>query len=296
MLKNLIISMRPKHWTKNLFVFAGLIFAGRLFYIQDILKVIYAFFLFCIASGGMYIINDIMDREKDRLHPVKRERPITSGALSISSAWFFSLFFIVIGLVISWFLSKSFFFTLVSYLVLIFLYSLFLKDIVLIDILTIAFGFVLRAAAGCLLIDVLLSPWLFMCTLLLALFLAASKRRQEIIFLDSKAEKHRVSLSGYSPELIDKIIVIVTACTVVAYMLYTLSPDTVEKFNGQGMVLTVPFVLYGIMRYFYLTHIQGKGENPELVLVEDKPLLINILLWILSSVLIIYRDKICIFL
>jgi len=289
MIKHILISMRPKQWTKNILIFAGIIFAEKLFCSEDLIRVVFAFVLFSLSSGGMYIINDIIDRKSDMVHPNKKNRPVASGALSIPIAWVSSLLLILLSLFLSYFLSKEFLLVLTIYLILMFLYSIYLKRIVLIDIMSIAFGFILRTFAGCVVIVVSLSPWLFMCTLLLALFIAASKRRQEIISLGSDAKEHRISLSGYSSQLIDQIVVIVTACTLIAYTLYTLSPQTIEKFGGYGLVFTVPFVLYGIMRYFYLIHQEGKGDSPDRIFIEDKPLFIDILLWILSVIFIIYK-------
>ncbi len=288
MLKNVFISMRPKQWTKNLFVFAGIIFAGRLFHIYDLVRVVLAFVLLTIVSGGLYIINDILDRKNDVFHPLKKDRPIARGSLPLSKAWVSALLLIILGVSLSFIISQYFFLVVILYLLLMVSYSLVLKRVVLLDILCIAFGFVLRTLAGCAVIDVSISPWLFVCTLMLALFIAASKRRQEFITLDSDAKDHRLSLTDYSPRLIDQILVIVTACTLIAYTLYTLSPMTYIKFGGYGLVFTIPFVLYGIMRYFYLIHKGEMVDSPEIVFIRDKPLIIDIVLWVVSVTLVIY--------
>lgn len=288
MLRHILISMRPRQWTKNLFLFAGIIFAQKLISPVNFTKVVLAFIIFSISSGGIYIFNDIIDRESDKVHPDKKNRPVASGVLSLPIAWISSLVMIVAGLSFSYILSRSFFLLLLAYVILMVVYSLFLKRLVLLDIIIVAFGFVLRTLAGCAVIDVTVSPWLFICTLMLALFIAASKRRQEIISLGSSAKHHRLPLVDYTPELIDKILLIVTACTLVAYTLYTLSPMTVEKFGGNYMVFTVPFVLYGIMRYFYLIHKEEDIDSPERIIIKDKALLVDILLWVLSVIAIIY--------
>jgi len=287
-IKGLIKSLRPLQWSKNAFIFAGLLFSQNLFHLSYLLKSIAAFFLFSFVSGATYIINDIRDLEEDRIHPKKRFRPIASGRLKVSFALPFAIFLILVSLILAFLLNWDFFLVISLYLILTLSYSFFLKEIVILDLLAIAFGFVLRAWAGTVVIGVSLSVWLFICTILLALFLGITKRKTEIALLGDSAPNHRSVLSHYSHNFLDQMTSVVTAATVVSYAIYTVAPETVAKFGTNKLFLTIPFVLYGIFRYLYLIYHAEFMENPEWALIKDLSLTIAILLWIISVVLILY--------
>jgi 4-hydroxybenzoate polyprenyltransferase len=280
--------MRPKQWSKNLFVFAGLVFSKSLRDPRLVVVSVLAFLLFCILSSAVYLFNDVMDYEEDSRHPAKRKRPIASGAMSRTAASLFAAFLGAAALILSFLLSLRFGIAAAIYLCLMVLYSLFLKRFIIVDVLCISAGFVLRAAAGALAIDVQISSWLLICTGLLALFLGLSKRRHELLVLEDAAAEHRVALLGYNHLVLDQMISVVTASTVMAYALYTVSAETVLKFGTRLLGLTIPFVLYGIFRYLYLVHIKGEGGSPERSLLNDKPLLVDILIWIVVSGVILY--------
>ncbi|MGA1869992.1 MAG: decaprenyl-phosphate phosphoribosyltransferase [bacterium] len=288
-LKFLIVSMRPNQWVKNVLIFAAIVFSRNLLNVTMLCKTIGAFWIFCGCSGSVYIINDLLDIHADRMHPLKRHRPLASGNLRKSTALFGVVVIMVCSLFIGWLLSRSFFIVCLFYLVLQLCYSFILKRVVILDVFSIACGFVLRVIGGVEVIHVPMSSWLLICTVLLSLFLALSKRRHELILLDEKATKHRMILQEYSPYLLDQMIAVVTSATVIAYALYTIAPETVEKFHTTHLIYTVPFILYGIFRYLYLMHQKNEGGNPEKVLVTDVPLLINILLYTLAVIGILYR-------
>ena len=287
-MKALIISMRPKQWSKNLFVFAGLIFSKSLLEPEPLLTSVFAFALFCLLSSAVYLFNDVMDYREDSRHPTKSKRPIASGALNRTAASIFAIVFSAVGLSLSFVLSPQFGAAAALYTGLMFFYSVYLKKVMIVDVLCIAIGFVLRASAGALAIDVEISSWLLICTGLLALFLGLSKRRHELVILEETASQHRFALTGYSPPVLDQMISVVTASTVMAYALYTVSADTVAKFGTRLLGLTIPFVLFGVFRYLYLVHIKGEGGSPERSLLNDRPLLVDILLWVVASGLILY--------
>jgi 4-hydroxybenzoate polyprenyltransferase len=286
---NLIVSVRPEQWTKNLLVFAGLLFARRLFDPVAAAEASVAFVIFCVLSGAVYVINDMLDRESDREHPLKSRRPIASGALPVPAAAAAAAILVVAGLVGAFALNVRFGIVAATYLGLHVLYSVLLKHIVIIDVLTIAVGFVLRAVAGAVAIQVEISHWLFVCTFLLALFIALAKRRHELVLLTDTATSHRPILSEYTPYLLDQMIGVVTASTLVTYVFYTISPDTQQKFGTPWLGLTIPFPLYGILRYLYLVHQREGGGSPSDLLLTDRPLLVCVALWALAVALIIYR-------
>lgn len=288
MLKPLLISMRPQQWVKNLVLFAGLVFSFNLFQLDLFLQALTGFLLFCLLTSGVYILNDILDLNSDRAHPVKSTRPIASGILKPPTALTFSILFIVIALTISFYLDWIFGLIALSYLVLNLIYSRYLKQIVILDVMAISLGFVLRAVAGAEIINVEISSWLIVCTTLLALFLGFGKRRYELLLLEDKAIEHRKSLAEYTPYFLDQLISVVTASTVVAYAFYTLSPDVEDKLGTTHMALTIPFVLYGVFRYLYLIHQKEAGGSPTTALLTDKPLIFDILLWFFSVILIVY--------
>jgi len=280
--------MRPAQWTKNLVVFAALIFSQNLFHTEYLLKTLAAFFGFCGAAGSVYIMNDIVDLRKDKEHPVNSKRPLASGDLSITAAAISGTIVFSISLLTSYALSFSFGFVILTYIILNILYTLKLKKIVILDIFAIASGFALRVLGGAFAIDVLISNWLLVCTVLLSLFLAMGKRRAELILLNDQAPLHRSTLAEYSPELLDQMISIVTSATVVSYTLYTLSQETVAKFHTTNLKYTIPFVLYGIFRYLYLIYHGKEGGQPERILFTDIPLLIDILLYSILAGIILY--------
>ncbi|HTK82070.1 MAG TPA: decaprenyl-phosphate phosphoribosyltransferase [Bacteroidota bacterium] len=285
----IVASMRPQQWIKNLFLFAALVFSGNLFNSGDILLVVSGFLIFSCTASGIYLFNDVADIEKDKLHPTKSLRPLPSGKLSTATATLASTFLIAFGVVAAFFLTISFGITVLLYAVLNVLYSLKLKDVVILDVMTISAGFVLRVIGGALLINVPTSEWLIICTILLSLFLGFSKRRHEIMVLEGDANSHRAVLEHYSLYFLDQMIGIVTASTVMSYALYTISEETVRKFGTAHLIYTVPFVLYGIFRYLYLVHKKEEGGNPTKLALTDRPLLINIILWIIVASYIIYK-------
>ena len=285
---NLLLSVRPEQWTKNLFVLGPLMFGQRLLDTASVLKALAAFAIFCALSGVVYLINDVADREADRRHPIKKRRPIASGALSVPAALAAAAVLTAIAVPSAFLVRPQFGILAVSYLALLAVYSGPLKHAVIIDVLTIAIGFVLRAAAGALAIGVAVSHWLYVLIMLLALFLALSKRRHEIVLLADGATGHRRILEEYSPYLLDQMIAVVTASTIVAYAFYTISPETVAKFGSDLLGLTLPFPLYGIFRYLYLVHKKEGGGSPADMLLTDRPLLICVGLWAAVVAIIIY--------
>ena len=286
---NLLMSLRPSQWAKNLLVFAGLLFGLRLFDPVAIGRAAGAFVIFCMLSGVVYLINDIADRETDRQHPLKALRPIASGALAVPTALTMAIVLGGVALIAAFSLGIRFFAVAASYLALLALYSGPLKQIVIIDVLTIAIGFVLRAVAGAVAVDVEISHWLLVCTILLALFISLAKRRHELVLLAGGAQSHRKILGEYSPYLLDQMIAVVTASTLISYVFYTISPETELKFGTHWLGLTIPFPLYGIFRYLYLVHQREGGGSPADLLLTDRPLLVCVTLWALSVALIIYR-------
>jgi 4-hydroxybenzoate polyprenyltransferase len=286
---HLLFSLRPGQWSKNLLVFAGLLFGLRLFDTSAVTAAVCAFAVFCVLSGVVYLVNDVADRESDRQHPLKAQRAIASGALPVSVALITAAVLSVVGLTGALAIGRPFAAVALAYLALQLLYSRPLKNIVIIDVLTIAIGFVLRAVAGAVAVSVEISHWLLVCTILLALFLALAKRRHEIVLLAGSAISHRPILGEYSAYLLDQMIGVVTASTLIAYIFYTISPETQEKFGTPWLGLTIPFPLYGIFRYLYLVHQREGGGSPADLLLTDRPLLACVALWALAVVLIIYR-------
>jgi len=280
--------MRPKQWIKNVFVLAALVFSRHLFEGPYVIKTAVAFTAFCLISSATYVFNDITDRERDRKHPAKMGRPVASGAVLPGTAALLGTVILITGLIISLSLGRPFLIVAGSYIILQVAYNLVLRQIVLLDIISIALGFVLRAVAGAAAIDVYISPWLILCTLLVALFLGFAKRRHEIVLLGDSAGDHRDILEEYTIPFLDQLITIVTATTIVAYSIYTLSPDVTEKVGNRYMILTLPFVIYGIFRYLYLVNVKEKGGNPSKDLLSDGPLLLSIFLYGLAAVAVLY--------
>jgi 4-hydroxybenzoate polyprenyltransferase len=287
LLRALLVSVRPHQWTKNLFVLAALAFSKHLFDGDAVVRAGAAFAVFCALSGAVYVVNDLADAERDRLHPLKRTRPIASGALGVPLARAAAACLFTLGLVAAWALGPGFFLCAAGYLALNLAYSFGLKDVVILDVLAIAIGFVLRAVAGAVAIQVVFSDWLLVCTILLALFLALAKRRHELVTLEDAAA-HRRILAEYSPYLLDQMIAVVTASCLTAYAFYTLAPETVAKYRTDRLALTIPFVIYGIFRYLYLVHRKEQGGSPGDALLTDRPLLATVALWAAVVVLIVY--------
>ena len=282
----LLSSLRPKQWTKN-----GLLFAGYLFTIQqrhpteDLLKVIAAFAVFCAVSGGCYVINDIADAERDRKHPRKCKRPIASGAVSVGTALVFALLLLAVSIAGSFRLGIRFGALSAGYLILSLAYSASLKHVVIVDLLTIAAGFVIRAVAGAVVISVYISPWLLLCTTLLALFLGLAKRRSELLTLDNGGLNHRRTLGEYSAPMLDQMLSVTASATLMAYCLYTFTATSSTGKAHPAMMITIPFVVYGLFRYMFLIQSKNAGGSPEAVLLEDKPMLLNMALYVAAAVL-----------
>jgi 4-hydroxybenzoate polyprenyltransferase len=286
-LRALIVSLRPHQWIKNLVVLAALAFSKHLFDPDAFVRAGLAFVVFCALAGATYLVNDVLDAEEDRQHPLKRHRPIASGALSPMTARGAAAALTAASLAVSVWLGREFALAALVYLLLTLAYSLRLKHHVILDVLAIAIGFVIRAVAGALAIEVRFSDWLLVCTILLALFLALAKRRHELVTLEDAAG-HRRILKEYSPYLLDQMIAVVTASCLTAYAFYTLAPETIEKYRTDRLAWTIPFVIYGIFRYLYLVHRRDKGGSPTDVLLADRPLLAAVALWAAAVVVIVY--------
>jgi len=280
-------SMRPRQWVKNTLVFAPLIFAMRVSDPEAVVRVVFTFALFCLLAGGVYLINDVLDRHRDREHPLKKERPVASGALPARTAATAGATAVFLAVAASLALGTGPALTMAGYLVLNFAYSRYLKNLVIIDVMAIAAGFLLRVVAGAQAIPVAVSFWLLLCTGLLALFLAFGKRRHELLLLEDNASSHRPILDEYSPYFLDQMIGVASTSTVIAYVLYTISPDVQEKLGTSWLSLTIPFVLYGIFRYLYLIHQKDLGGDPTETVMTDPPLLVNILLWVGAVLLLL---------
>jgi 4-hydroxybenzoate polyprenyltransferase len=286
MFKLLVLSLRPAQWTKNLIIFAGLVFSQNLFVFTLFLKSLLAFVLFCLISGSGYIINDTIDLKEDKRHPHKSRRPLASGhlkpSLAILTAGLISFF----SLLISFLLNPLFGLVALSYLLLTVIYSLFLKNMVILDILAVSLGFVLRAIAGTVVIEVKMSSWLLVCTIFLALLLVLGKRRHQLLLLN--IEQQPKFLQKYDPHLLNQLMAIVATSTILSYCFYTMAEETLTRFKTANLRFTIPFVLYGIFRYLYLIYRKNMGESPEEILLNDKPLMFGLILWVLSVMIVIY--------
>ncbi|MBN1575696.1 MAG: decaprenyl-phosphate phosphoribosyltransferase [Chitinispirillaceae bacterium] len=284
----LFLSTRPRQWPKNAFVFAALLFSKNAFHLPMLGKTIAGFIVLCLITGATYLFNDIIDRHQDRIHPEKSKRPVAAGLLAVPIAAFAASLIAIAGVGLSLPLDRRFFIVALVYLALQLGYSTLLKRIVILDVLAITTGFVLRVLAGGVIINVGISSWLLVCTFLLALFLALCKRRHELMLFGDGAGTHRSVLGDYSIPLVDQMISVTTASTVLAYTLYTMSEQTIAKFGTERLVYTVPFVVYGIFRYLYIVHIRKEGGSPETILVTDPPFIAGILLWAITAGAIIY--------
>lgn len=288
MLLSLLKLVRPVQWIKNGVVLAALIFGGEISNLSKSINAFWAVGIFCLLASAVYALNDLIDREKDKLHPAKKDRPIASGAIGPAAAVGLIFIFLAAGLTGAWFLSPEFFMVTLIFFGLNVLYSLWLKNVVIIDVMSIALSFVIRAYAGAVAINVPASKWLLINTLFLALFLGFGKRRHELVMLEGEASQHRKILDKYSPYLLDQLIGVVTASVVVMYMLYSFSAEVSKKLDTENLFLTIPFVVYGIFRYLYLIHKEEKGGSPTRVMISDTPLLITIILWLATVLIVLY--------
>ena len=287
MLPALVRSMRPKQWIKNGFIYAALVFDGQLGSTPALLRTTLGFALFCLATSSIYLINDIRDLEEDRQHPTKRNRPLPSGRLPVGVAWLAAGVLGGVAIVGGLALASGFGWIVLAYVTLFIFYSFRLKHVPILDVFAIAAGFVLRVAAGVALITVMrFSPWLYVCTTLLALFLGFGKRRAELQLLAENAGQHRRVLDGYTLPLLDQLIVVVSTATIMAYSLYTFSAQNLP--DNHLMMLTIPFVMYGIFRYLWLIQVEAAGGAPDDLILTDRPLLATVVLWGLSAIGILY--------
>lgn len=291
MVKNIILSMRPWQWTKNCVVFAAMIFAlgdshQNIVLATALPLAIQATLVFCLLSSGVYIINDVVDWQSDREHPVKKRRPIASGDLPLPAAVITATLLVVSSLTWAHSLHGLFFYVVASYLFIQFAYSIWLKKVALVDIMIIALGFVIRAIAGATVIGAKLSPWLLLCTFLLALFLALCKRRAEKSELDETSSATRSSMKKYDIKLLDQLVAIVSSATIICYSIYTLSETTYEKFGTYALGFTIPFVMFGVFRYLDITYRKNEAQRPDKVLLTDMPMLLNIAFYGLTVVII----------
>ena len=282
--------MRPRQWSKNVFIFAALVFDKQLLIPESFLRTLAGFILFCLVSSSVYIFNDISDIEADRQHPEKRHRPIASGKLPLTAAWVAGIVLVLIALIGGYLLSAPFAMVVAAYFLLNLAYSKWLKHMLIVDVLVLAAGFVLRVDAGVRLIQVeRFSPWLYVVMTLLALYLGFGKRRAELALLSDDAANHRKVLEGYTIPLLDQYIMIVSGMTVVGYALYTFSAPNVPA--NHSMMLTIPFVVYAIFRYLYLIEVEHSGGAPEEILLSDRPFQISMLLWAAAVLAVFYLSR-----
>jgi 4-hydroxybenzoate polyprenyltransferase len=287
----LLTALRPRQWAKNLFVLAPLVFAHGLTDTAALGRGLLAFAAFCAAASAVYLINDVVDREEDRRHPLKRQRPIASGALSTALALGIAIVLVAVAALSASRIGAAFGGWLAGYLALNLAYSWWLKQVVILDVMTIAMGFVVRVLAGAEAAAVPVSSWLLLCTTFLSLFLAFSKRRHELGLLQGAAADQRRVLSSYSPAFLDQMINVVTASAVVSYALYAVAPETVAKYGGEQLIFTIPMVLFGVFRYLFLMYQRTGEKNPTETILGDAPFLIKLLIWALAVVWIVYRGS-----
>jgi len=294
-MKSYLLILRPSHWSKNFFVFAGLVFGGKLFgpFDEVLLSVgsaVGGFFCFCLAASAIYIFNDIIDRKADGLHPEKRKRPIAAGSVGIGSAAVVSALCAAAAIIGSFLLARNFGIVILAYISLMILYSLLFKRMMILDCVVISTGFCLRAIAGAVVVGVFISPWLIICTFALCLFLAFSKRRGEIILLRENSESFRQTLAGYTPELLAHMLDVTSGLAVVCFLLYAMDDRTLRIFGTNNLVYTTPLVLYCIFRFSLLIQ-QGLFSDPLRLMYKDLPFQVGLVLWVLSCIAIIYADK-----
>ncbi len=286
--KPIFLSLRPRHWIKNLFIFAGPFFSLRLFNLDNLFKLILGFIFWCLITSAIYLFNDIMDRREDSLHQNKKGRPIASGMLSEKIAYPVCFILAFISIAASVRLNINFSFFVIFYLLVNIIYSIILKHKFILDVMCIASGFVFRVVSGAVLINVGVSEWLIMCTFLLSLLLGFSKRQEEITSLGENASSHRIVLKDYTIGFLRQAPYVLVSAAIVSYMFYTVSTEAVRKFGSKNLIYTTPFVIYGLLRYMYVAYEKNKGADPTQVLFQDMPIVINIVLWVLVTAFIIY--------
>ncbi len=279
--------IRPKHWVKNLFLFLPLLFGLQMLAPKSLLNASIAFVSFCFAASSMYVFNDIMDLQGDRFHPIKKHRPLPSGRINVTTAYLTSIILMLVSLFLGFFVNSGFVLVVVTYMAINILYSVYLKDIVIIDVFIIALGFVLRIVAGSVATDIQMSKWILLCGFTLSLFLGFTKRRAEILELGENFASHRAVLSHYNPYFLDTMINIVNSLTVITYLLYTIDSTTIDKF-GNKLFLSLPIVLYGIFRYQYLIYHKGESSSPTENFLTDIPLLSAVIIWAIFCGTIIF--------
>jgi 4-hydroxybenzoate polyprenyltransferase len=289
----ILVSMRPRQWTKNLILFAGIVFSMHLFDLSLLERSLYGFIVFCLLSGAVYIVNDVSDRARDAQHPAKQKRPIAAGLLNPAAALSFAVILIAALLGVSWVLGREFFAVAAAFTALNFAYSFFLRSVVILDVFSISFNFLLRAVGGVAVLKtsvpgIEISPWLLICTLFLSLFLGFCKRRNEIVFLE-EAQEHRAALRDYSVLLLDQLVGLSATTALVSYSIYTVWPSTVEKFGTSNLVYTIPFVVFGIMRYLYIVYRRNEGGDPSGTLLTEKSILATVFLWAVTVIWILWR-------
>lgn len=292
-LRDLVYVLRPWQWSKNGILFAGLVFSQNLMVGDYVVRSVWAFAVFCVASSAVYVLNDIFDVDRDRLHPVKRERPLASGRVSMAAAGALFVVLLVVSVTGALGLGSQFVLSLAVFLGVNIAYSVHLRNLVIMDVMLIAISFVTRAIAGVMALrplgaEIELSPWLLVCTLFLALFLALGKRRHELTNLEAGAADHRLTLGAYSSSFLDQLITVVTAGTLIAYAIYTIAPGTLSKFHSPALVYTIPFVVYGIFRYLFLIQARNEGGTPSRLLYRDVPLFLTVLGWLAVVVVVLY--------
>ncbi|MFH0913377.1 MAG: decaprenyl-phosphate phosphoribosyltransferase [Candidatus Omnitrophota bacterium] len=287
-IKFLLLSLRPKHWVKNLFIFAGPFFSLKLFSLGNLGKLTLGLIYWCLATSAMYLFNDIIDRKEDALHPHKMNRPLARGVLKVRIAYLYFIILSIIAIVLSIRLDMNFAIFIIIYFMINIFYSLYLKHVFILDVMCIASGFVFRVVSGAVLINVGSSEWLIMCTFLLSLLLGFGKRQEEISSLGENAVYHRKVLKEYDRGFLQYVPYVLISSAIVCYMLYTVSIEAVRKFGTKNLIYTSPFVIYGLLRYVYIAYEKNKGADPTQVLFQDIPIVIDIFLWIMSVGLIIY--------
>ena len=287
-MKYMFLSLRPKQWIKNLFIFLPLIFGKKMFVFPSNLRTIAAFFVFSMVASAVYLINDIIDYEKDKLHPTKCQRPFASGKIGNVQMIVAACILSVLSFVSAFMLDGFFGWIVVSYFVFNLVYTKVLKEVVIIDIFSIAGFFLLRIIAGCIISSTAISHWIIFMTILLALFLGFNKRRGELQILGEKAKLHRIVLTKYSTYFIDQMIAVITSSVVIVYMLYTIDNRTLNEFGSNHLMYSIPFVYYGIFRYLYLVHKINKDGDPTTILFSDRNMRLNLALWIVVCILVIY--------
>jgi len=290
-MNGIIRSMRPEQWLKNGFVLAPIVFSGLIGDPDAWLRTVLAVVAFCAASSAVYLVNDVIDREADRSHPIKKNRAIASGEVSVTTALVVAVVLVAAAAAVAVWLGGWFPAVLAAYVLLVLLYSALLKRAVFLDVLVVAAGFVLRVVGGAVAINVPVSAWILVVAYLLALYLALGKRRSELVLLGGEAGNHRMVLGHYTLPMVDQAISVVLGATVLAYALYTVAPDTVAKVGSEGLLATVPIVLYGLFRYLYLLHRHELGGSPTRALLTDRPLLVCVVVWLAVAAAVINASR-----